>query len=151
MKTIVVLLTGSFLHFIILWGIKDNLAMEKNPKNILGTALQSCCFEPKTGFYRDGFCKTGADDYGTHVVCAEMTQEFLEFTKTKGNDLSTPKPEWSFPGLKPGDKWCLCILRWLEAEKVGKAPKITLESTHEKALEYTSLEVLRAYQAESHD
>ncbi|TMM59583.1 DUF2237 domain-containing protein [Maribacter algarum] len=118
---------------------------EANSKNVLGGELESCCFEPKTGFYRDGFCKTGADDYGTHVVCAEMTDEFLAFTKTKGNDLSTPKPEWRFPGLKAGDKWCLCILRWLEAEKAGKAPKINLKSTHEKALEYTSLEKLKAY------
>ncbi|MFK7811404.1 MAG: DUF2237 family protein [Maribacter sp.] len=118
---------------------------QEPPKNVLGGELQSCCFEPKTGFYRDGFCKTGAEDYGTHVVCAEMTTEFLEFTKTKGNDLSTPKPEWRFPGLKAGDKWCLCILRWLEAEKAGKAPKISLESTHEKALDYTSLEKLIKY------
>ncbi|MFS4492658.1 DUF2237 family protein [Maribacter sp. 2308TA10-17] len=118
---------------------------EANPKNVLRGELESCCFEPKTGFYRDGFCKTGADDHGTHVVCAEMTDEFLAFTKTKGNDLSTPKPEWRFPGLKAGDKWCLCILRWLEAEKAGKAPKIRLESTHEKALEYTSIEKLQEY------
>lgn len=130
---------------IIFAGIKERKLMEENPKNIFGTELQSCCFEPKTGFYRDGFCKTGAEDYGTHVVCAIMTEEFLAFTKTKGNDLSTPKQEWSFPGLKAGDKWCLCILRWLEAEKAGKAPKIVLESTHEKALKYTSIELLRAY------
>ena len=98
--------------------------MEREPKNVLGTSLQSCCFEPKTGFYRDGFCKTGEEDYGTHVVCAIMTKEFLEYTKSKGNDLSTPIPQWSFPGLVAGDKWCLCILRWLEAVKAGKAPKI---------------------------
>lgn len=120
--------------------------MEENPKNILGTHLEPCCFEPKTGFYRDGFCKTGAEDYGTHVVCAIITNEFLEYTKTKGNDLSTPIPEWQFPGLKAGDKWCLCILRWLEAEKVGKAPKLVLEATQEKALEYTSLEMLKSFQ-----
>lgn len=119
--------------------------MEKEPKNILGTALQPCCFEPKTGFYRDGFCKTGAEDYGTHVVCAIMTTEFLEYTKSKGNDLSTPIPQWSFPGLVAGDKWCLCILRWLEAVKAEKAPNIVLESTHEKALEYTTLGVLKNY------
>lgn len=120
--------------------------MEKEPKNILGTALQPCCFEPKTGFYRDGFCKTGAEDYGTHVVCAIMTNEFLAYTKSKGNDLSTPIPQWSFPGLVAGDKWCLCILRWLEAVKAEKAPNIVLESTHEKALEYTTLEVLKKYE-----
>ena len=122
--------------------------MNENPNNILGTELQSCCFEPKTGFYRDGFCKTGAEDYGTHVVCALMTDVFLQFTNTKGNDLITPKPEWQFPGLKAGDKWCLCILRWLEAEKVGKAPKIVLEATHQNALEYTTLEILQTYKVE---
>lgn len=119
--------------------------MEQNPKNVLGTELQSCCNEPKTGFYRDGFCKTGEEDQGTHVVCAIMTNEFLEFTKTRGNDLSTPRPEWSFPGLKEGDKWCLCVLRWLEAEKMGMAPQVILEATHEKALEHTEFEVLLEY------
>jgi len=123
--------------------------MEGKPKNVLGTDLCSCCFEPKTGFYRDGFCKTGAEDYGTHVVCAVITDEFLSFTKSKGNDLSTPIPQWSFPGLKAGDKWCLCIMRWLEAVKAGKAPKIVLKATHEKALEYTSLAVLKQYETES--
>lgn len=122
--------------------------MEGKPKNVLGTDLCSCCFEPKTGFYRDGFCKTGAEDYGTHVVCAVITDEFLSFTKSKGNDLSTPIPQWSFPGLKAGDKWCLCIMRWLEAVKAGKAPKIVLKATHEKALEYTSLAVLKQYETE---
>ncbi len=116
------------------------------PKNVLGTSLCSCCFEPKTGFYRDGFCKTGEEDYGTHVVCAIMTNDFLNYTKSRGNDLSTPIPQWSFPGLVEGDKWCLCIMRWLEAVKVGKAPKIVLEATHEKALEYTTLEVLKSYE-----
>jgi len=119
--------------------------MEREVKNVLGTALQPCCFEPKTGFYRDGFCKTGKEDYGTHVVCAVITDEFLEYTKSRGNDLSTPIPQWSFPGLVAGDKWCLCIMRWLEAAKAEKAPKIVLESTHEKALEYTSLELLETY------
>jgi len=124
-------------------------ALQAIPKNVLGSALQSCCFEPKTGFYRNGFCKTGNEDHGTHVVCAIMTEEFLEFTKTKGNDLSTPKPEWRFPGLKPGDKWCLCAMRWAEAEKQGKAPKVVLEATHEKALEYTALEVFKRYASNS--
>jgi uncharacterized protein (DUF2237 family) len=118
-------------------------SIDKPMKNVLGTTLCSCCFEPKTGFYRDGFCKTGEEDYSTHVVCAIMTEDFLEFTKSRGNDLSTPIPQWSFPGLKPGDKWCLCIMRWLQAEKEGKAPKVVLEATHEKALEYTSLELLK--------
>lgn len=145
MKRLIVYGSCALILFIILASITETKTMQETPKNIIGTELQSCCFEPKTGFYRDGFCKTGADDYGTHVVCAIMTEEFLTFTKTNGNDLSTPKPEWSFPGLKAGDKWCLCILRWLDAEKAGKAPKIVLASTHEKALEYTSLELLRAH------
>jgi len=89
-------------------------------KNVLGTDLQTCCFEPKTGFYRDGYCKTGSDDVGTHVVCAIMTQEFLEFSKSKGNDLITPIAYYQFPGLKPGDKWCLCVSRWKEAYESGK-------------------------------
>ncbi|QCX01990.1 DUF2237 domain-containing protein [Aggregatimonas sangjinii] len=115
------------------------------PKNVLGGELQSCCFAPKTGFYRDGFCKTGEEDHGTHVVCAIMTEEFLAFTKSQGNDLSTPIPQWSFPGLKPGDKWCLCVMRWVQAQKVGKAPKVVLEATHEKALAYTSLAILKEH------
>lgn len=122
--------------------------MEETVKNVLGTALSACCFEPKTGFYRDGFCKTGKEDSGTHVVCAIMSKEFLTFTKTMGNDLSTPIPHWNFPGLKEGDKWCLCITRWLQAEKAGKAPKIVLEATHSKALYYTTLEILQAYAVE---
>ena len=119
--------------------------MENHPKNVLGTSLQSCCLEPLTGFYRDGYCKTGEEDFGTHVVCAVMTDEFLEYTKSRGNDLSTPIPEWRFPGLKAGDKWCLCVLRWLEAEKANKAPKVILQATHEKALEYTTLPLLESY------
>jgi uncharacterized protein (DUF2237 family) len=120
-------------------------SIESPPKNVLGTALEPCCFKPKTGFYRDGFCKTGEEDFGTHIVCAMMTNEFLEYTKSRGNDLSTPIPQWGFPGLREGDKWCLCIMRWLEAEKAGKAPKIALEATNEKALDYTTLELLKSY------
>ena len=112
-------------------------------KNVLGTPLQKCCDSPKTGFYRDGLCQTGPQDHGTHVVCATLTKEFLEFTKTRGNDLITAKPDWNFPGLKPGDKWCLCALRWLEAKKAGVAPKIELEATHEKMLEFAPLEELK--------
>ncbi len=119
--------------------------MQKDSKNILGTPLQSCCADPVTGFYRDGFCKTGEQDVGTHVVCAIMTDDFLEYTKANGNDLSTPRPEWQFPGLKAGDKWCLCISRWLEAEKEGMAPQVVLEATHEKVLEYTHFETLLEY------
>lgn len=99
-----------------------------------------------TGFYRDGVCNTGPDDFGTHVVCAEMTAEFLSFTKSKGNDLSTPRPEYRFPGLKPGDGWCLCALRWREAYEAGVAPPVRLASTHGKALEFVDLKVLKAHQ-----
>lgn len=111
-------------------------------KNVLGTALEACCFEPKTGFYRDGFCKTGTDDIGTHVVCAIMTEEFLHYSKLKGNDLITPIPYYQFPGLKPGDKWCLCVSRWKEAYEEGLAPAVILEATHEKALNYVTFEML---------
>ena len=113
--------------------------------NVFGTELQLCCTSPMTGYFRDGYCRTMAMDTGTHVVCAVVTREFLEFTRQRGNDLSTPIPQWQFPGLKPGDKWCLCISRWLEAEQAGVAPKIVLEATSEKALEYTSLELLIKY------
>lgn len=119
--------------------------MEKEIKNVLGTKLQSCCTDPMTGFYRDGHCKTGELDVGTHVVCAIMTDDFLRHTKSKGNDLSTPRPEWQFPGLKAGDQWCLCISRWKEAEKAGNAPLVVLEATHEKALEFTDFETLLAH------
>lgn len=119
--------------------------------NVFGTELQLCCTSPMTGYFRDGYCRTMAMDTGTHVVCAVVTREFLEFTKQRGNDLSTPIPQWQFPGLKPGDKWCLCISRWLEAEQAGVAPNIVLEATSIKALDYTSLELLvkYAYRGES--
>lgn len=112
-------------------------------KNVLGTPLQKCCDSPKTGFFRDGFCHTGPQDHGTHVTCATVTKEFLEFTKTKGNDLMTPRPEYNFPGLKPGDKWCLCALRYLEAKNAGVLLKLDLEATHEKMLEYAPLSDLK--------
>lgn len=112
-------------------------------KNVLGGDLEPCCFEPKTGFYRDGSCKTGPHDHGTHTVCAVMTEEFLEFTKARGNDLSTPNPMYRFPGLKAGDKWCLCAIRWREAFKNGVAPKVVLESTHQKTLEFLDLKDLQ--------
>ncbi len=110
------------------------------PKNVLGTELQPCCFEPMTGFYRDGFCRTGSTDYGVHTVCAEMTAEFLEFTVRAGNDLVTPVPEYDFPGLKAGDRWCLCAQRWREAYQAGVAPPVVLEATHMSAIEFLSLE-----------
>ena len=113
--------------------------------NVLGKPLESCCTSPPTGYFRDGFCRTREDDYGTHTVCAIVTKEFLEYSASKGNDLMTPIPYWNFPGLKPGDKWCLCISRWLQAEKVGKAPFVILEATHEKSLQFTSIKVLEKY------
>lgn len=114
-------------------------------KNVLGGDLQCCCTRPMTGYFRDGFCRTDAMDTGTHTVCAILTQEFLTYSASRGNDLMTPIPYWNFPGLKPGDKWCLCISRWLEAERAGKAPLLILEATHEKSLKYTSLEKLQEY------
>jgi hypothetical protein len=119
--------------------------MAEQAKNVLGSELQMCCNDPKTGFYRDGFCHTGPDDAGVHVVCAEMTDEFLEYTKGQGNDLSTPMPAFGFPGLKAGDKWCLCASRWKEALEAGVAPPVVLESTHEKALEIVSIDQLQSY------
>lgn len=122
--------------------------MLKNAElNVLGTALKPCCTSPVTGYFRDGFCRTIQEDSGTHIVCAIVTQDFLEFTKARGNDLSTPIPHWNFPGLKEGSKWCLCISRWLEAERAGKAPFVVLEATHQKALDYTTLDLLQKYEA----
>jgi uncharacterized protein (DUF2237 family) len=112
-------------------------------KNVLGQSLQQCGCNPMTGFYRDGFCETGARDLGSHTVCAVMTEEFLTFTKTRGNDLSTPAPHYNFPGLKSGDRWCLCVTRWKEAYDAGAAPPVLLEATHEKALEVASINELR--------
>lgn len=121
--------------------------MIKNKElNILGTALEPCCDNPATGYFRDGFCRTIQEDSGTHILCAVVTQEFLDYTKSHGNDLSTPIPHWSFPGLKAGSKWCLCIARWLEAERAGKATFVVLEATHKKTLEYTTLELLQKYE-----
>ena len=117
----------------------------KPRKNVYGEPLIGCCSDPMTGFYRDGYCRMSNADTGTHVVCAQMTSEFLDYTKSKGNDLSTPIPAYQFPGLVPGDKWCLCISRWLEAEKQGVAPLIDLNATDQKALDYTSIDVLKTY------
>lgn len=114
-------------------------------KNVLGGELKSCSQRPLTGFYRDGCCNTGADDVGIHIVCAEMTEEFLSFSKAAGNDLSTPVPPFNFPGLKPGDKWCLCVARWAEALAAGVAPLVDLEATHIAALEFVSLEDLKKH------
>ncbi|HEX2155115.1 MAG TPA: DUF2237 domain-containing protein [Acidimicrobiia bacterium] len=113
--------------------------------NVLGEPIMPCALDPVTGFYRDGCCNTGPEDIGRHVVCAEMTEEFLEFSKSVGNDLSTPMPIYGFEGLKPGDRWCLCAARWREAYDAGQAPKVILASTHEAALEICDLEALQAY------
>ena len=119
------------------------------PKNVLGGELKSCCTDPMTGFYRDGYCRTGADDTGRHTVCILATDEFLAFSKAAGNDLSTPMPQYAFPGLQEGDKWCLCMLRWREALNAGMAPQVYLEATHEAALTVVSLEDLRAHAVET--
>ncbi len=116
-----------------------------NSRNVVGEKLEICCTSPMTGFYRNGCCETGPQDAGKHVVCAQVTAEFLEFTKFRGNDLSTPVPMFNFPGLKPGDKWCLCISRWKEALDAGAAPPIILAATHEAALKYVPLELLQEY------
>ena len=114
-------------------------------RNVLGEPLQPCSTDPLTGFYRDGCCRTGPDDVGLHTVCAVMTEDFLAFSKARGNDLSTPRPQWNFPGLQAGDQWCLCALRWVEALQAGCAPRIVLAATHFSMLEHTELEVLKAH------
>ena len=108
-------------------------------KNVLGEPLTLCSTAPMTGFYRDGCCSTGPEDVGVHTVCAEVTAEFLAFSKAQGNDLSTPRPEFGFKGLKPGDRWCLCAGRWQEAHAAGKAPRVVLQATHERTLEVCEL------------
>jgi uncharacterized protein len=119
--------------------------LSSRPKNVLGEELQCCCTAPKTGFYRDGYCQTGPMDYGSHTVCAEVTQAFLEFSRSRGNDLITPVPAYDFPGLRPGDKWCLCVSRWKEALEAGVAPPIVLAACHEKALAVVNLADLQQY------
>jgi uncharacterized protein (DUF2237 family) len=114
-------------------------------KNVLGGDLQPCCHDPLTGFYRDGSCNTGPGDFGVHVVCAQMTEEFLAFSRARGNDLSTPEPAYGFPGLNPGDRWCLCAERWQEAFAAGYAPPVVLEATHISALEFVELAQLKAH------
>lgn len=116
-----------------------------NAKNVLGGDLETCSTSPMTGFYRNGCCETGGDDRGVHIVCAVMTEAFLAFTKSQGNDLSTPAPVFGFPGLKPGDKWCLCADRWKEALNAGVAPPVDLTATHARALEYLSLTELQQH------
>jgi len=113
--------------------------------NVLLKPLTCCCRKPMTGFYRDGYCRTGPGDVGLHTVCIEATEEFLNFSFLSGNDLSTPAPQWDFPGLKPGDRWCLCVTRWKEALDAGCAPPVSLSATHESALEWVDLEDLKAH------
>jgi uncharacterized protein (DUF2237 family) len=113
--------------------------------NVLGGDLEPCSFEPLTGYHRDGTCQTGSGDLGVHVICAMMTEEFLDFTRSRGNDLITPQPQWLFPGLKPGDRWCVVAARWQEALEAGVAPPVVLEATHASALEFVSLADLRAH------
>lgn len=124
--------------------------MQKYPElNVLGGPLEPCSMEPVTGFFRDGHCNTCAEDAGSHTVCAVMTDEFLAYSKYLGNDLSTPRPEFNFPGLRHGDRWCLCAARFLQAHDEGVAPRIHLAATHSRALEIVSLELLRDYAADA--
>ncbi len=118
------------------------------PINVLGKKLIICGMNPVTGFFRDGACNTCEEDFGSHTVCIETSQEFLDYSKSQGNDLSTPMPAYGFPGVNPGDSWCLCASRWLEAEKSGMAPKVHLQSTHLRALEIIPLELLKKYEAD---
>jgi uncharacterized protein (DUF2237 family) len=120
----------------------------EGPSNVLGEALKPCCFAPMTGFYRDGYCRTGPGDFGLHTVCVRVTAEFLAFSRRQGNDLITPQPAYEFPGLKPGDRWCLCVTRWKEALEAGMAPPVALSSTHISALEFVSREELLAHALE---
>ena len=113
--------------------------------NVLGGILEPCSLAPMTGFFRDGCCNTGAEDVGSHTVCAVMTAEFLEFSRARGNDLSTPMPEYGFPGLRPGDRWCLCAPRWQEAFRAGMAPRIVLRATEASALDYCELDDLKQF------
>lgn len=113
-------------------------------RNVLGGPLRACSFDPLTGYFRDGCCRTRGEDEGLHVVCVRVTQEFLDYAVSRGNDLVTPRPQWRFAGLKAGDRWCVCATRWLEAWEAGAAPPVVLEATHERALELIPLDVLQA-------
>jgi uncharacterized protein (DUF2237 family) len=121
------------------------MRFDEGARNVLGTDLVPCSLDPVTGFYRNGCCETGPEDVGLHTVCAVMTVEFLAFSKASGNDLSTPMPQYGFPGLRPGDRWCLCAPRWKEALDAGMAPQVVLESTHEETLAIVPLGVLKDY------
>lgn len=118
--------------------------MDHKALNVLGQALVPCSYDPLTGYFRDGCCNTRADDTGSHVICARVTAEFLAFSAERGNDLITPRPEYRFPGLVPGNRWCLCALRWKEAFDAGVAPPVVLASTHIRALDFVTLEQLQS-------
>jgi uncharacterized protein (DUF2237 family) len=120
-------------------------SMAIETRNVIGSVLKPCSLDPLTGWHRDGCCRTGAGDQGVHVVCARVSDKFLQFSKVRGNDLTTPRPEFGFPGLKAGDQWCLCAARWQEAFEAGCAPDVVLEATHESALEFIDLESLKAH------
>lgn len=120
--------------------------MNKAPsQNVFGEPLETCGTDPVTGFFRDGCCNTSDEDFGSHTVCVELTQAFLEFSRSRGNDLMTPVPHFGFPGLNPGQRWCLCASRWLEAHEAGQAPRVYLRRTHQRALEVIPMEILRGY------
>ena len=125
--------------------MRDMSEPQRPARNVLGGTLQICSTRPMTGFFRDGCCNTGPQDRGSHTVCVVMTAEFLTYSKSAGNDLSTPVPEYGFPGLSPGDRWCLCAPRWQEAFEAEAAPKVVLAATHEGALEYTALADLKKF------
>ena len=124
---------------------RNNGGRRLAPRNVLGAPLEICSIKPMSGFYRDGCCDTGSEDIGSHTVCAVMTPEFLDFSKFRGNDLSTPVPELGFPGLKPGDRWCLCAPRWREAFEASQAPRVVLRATHEGALGHCTLADLKRF------
>ena len=121
------------------------MSTKRNSLNVLGSPLQTCSLDPVTGWFRDGCCETQAADQGRHLVCAIMTEAFLAFSKSRGNDLSTPRPEYNFPGLKPGDRWCLCLERWKEAHAAGQAPNVVLDATHQMALERVPLDIFQKF------
>ncbi len=118
---------------------------KETDRNVLGEPIETCSLRPRTGYTRSGACETGPDDPGSHTVCAQVTAEFLEYSRSRGNDLITPHPEWDFPGLKPGDRWCLCAARWLEAQRAGVAPPVVLRATHQRALGTVPLELLKTH------
>jgi hypothetical protein len=126
-------------------GAKMGYGGRETGRNVFNEPLVPCSFDPLTGYFRDGCCRTSGEDTGTHVVCAIMTAEFLVFSHSRGNDLSTPRPEWGFAGLKPGDQWCLCALRWKEAWQAGMAPHVVLESTNRRVLDLIELEDLQRH------